>query len=81
MPVKGFEYGMGFDGVGRRGSEMIDNFMVDADGNVHIYTEHGASEHGMQFSEHRLTEACRHPGNHSSYDTAYRVAIFLSAAR
>ena len=27
--VKGFEYGMGFDGVGRRGSEMNDTFVND----------------------------------------------------
>lgn len=31
---KGFEYGMGFAGVGRRGSEMMDRFALDADGRV-----------------------------------------------
>lgn len=35
--VKGFEYGMGFDGCRRRGSEMIDAFTVDD--NKHISTE------------------------------------------
>ncbi|MFG6380812.1 MAG: chorismate synthase [Muribaculum sp.] len=44
--VKGFEYGMGFDGVGCRGSEMIDNFMVDADGNVHTATNHSGGIQG-----------------------------------
>lgn len=29
--AKGFEYGMGFNGVGKRGSEMIDNFTVEGD--------------------------------------------------
>ncbi len=29
--AKGFDYGMGFDGVGRRGSEMIDTFIPASD--------------------------------------------------
>ncbi len=32
--VKGFEYGMGFDGVGCRGSEMLDEFVCHADGSI-----------------------------------------------
>ncbi len=44
--VKGFEYGMGFDGVGRRGSEMIDNFTVSADGKVHTVTNHSGGIQG-----------------------------------
>lgn len=32
--AKGFDYGMGFAGVGRRGSEMIDTFTTDNDGKI-----------------------------------------------
>lgn len=32
--AKGFDYGMGFSGVSCRGSEMIDRFVVDGNGNV-----------------------------------------------
>lgn len=33
---KGFEYGMGFAGVGRRGSEVLDPFAVGADGKIGV---------------------------------------------
>lgn len=39
--AKGFDFGMGFDGVGNRGSEMIDTFMPSSD-NHHLTT---ASNH------------------------------------
>jgi chorismate synthase len=42
---KGFEYGMGFAGVGRRGSEMIDTFTV-RDGAVHTLTNHSGGIQG-----------------------------------
>jgi chorismate synthase len=42
---KGFEYGMGFAGVGRRGSEMIDTFTV-RDGAVHTQTNHSGGIQG-----------------------------------
>lgn len=32
--AKGFEYGLGFDGCGRRGSETVDEFFVDDNGAV-----------------------------------------------
>jgi chorismate synthase len=42
---KGFEYGMGFAGVGRRGSEMIDTFTV-RDGAVRTLTNHSGGIQG-----------------------------------
>jgi chorismate synthase len=43
--AKGFEYGMGFAGVARRGSEMIDRFTV-ADGKVRTLTNHSGGIQG-----------------------------------
>lgn len=43
--AKGFEYGMGFAGVARRGSEMIDRFTV-TDGNVRTLTNHSGGIQG-----------------------------------
>jgi chorismate synthase len=42
---KGFEYGMGFAGVSRRGSEMIDTFTV-RDGAVHTLSNHSGGIQG-----------------------------------
>ena len=42
---KGFEYGMGFAGVSRRGSEMIDTFAVE-DGAVRTLTNHSGGIQG-----------------------------------
>jgi chorismate synthase len=42
---KGFEYGMGFEGVGRRGSEMIDTFTT-RDGHVATLTNHSGGIQG-----------------------------------
>lgn len=44
--VKGFDYGMGFDGVGRRGSEMIDNFLADGKGGVTTASNHSGGIQG-----------------------------------
>ncbi len=43
--AKGFEYGMGFDGVCRRGSEMIDIFSAEG-GNIHTLTNHSGGIQG-----------------------------------
>jgi chorismate synthase len=43
--AKGFEYGMGFAGVARRGSEMIDRFTV-IDGKVRTLTNHSGGIQG-----------------------------------
>lgn len=42
---KGFEYGMGFDGASRRGSEMIDAFTL-RDGDIHTTTNHSGGIQG-----------------------------------
>ena len=44
--VKGFEYGMGFAGVGKRGSEMIDRFYADDAGNIKTSTNHSGGIQG-----------------------------------
>lgn len=44
--VKGFEYGMGFAGVGKRGSEMIDRFCTDETGNIKTSTNHSGGIQG-----------------------------------
>lgn len=43
--AKGFEYGMGFAGVGHRGSEMIDIFTRDG-GTLHTLTNHSGGIQG-----------------------------------
>lgn len=43
--AKGFEYGMGFDGVGNRGSEMIDLF-TNAGGTIRATTNHSGGIQG-----------------------------------
>ena len=42
----GFEYGMGFDGACRRGSEMLDRFVTDADGSIKTATNHSGGIQG-----------------------------------
>lgn len=44
--VKGFEYGMGFDGVGHRGSEMLDRFIRRSDGSIGTLTNHSGGIQG-----------------------------------
>jgi chorismate synthase len=44
--VKGFEYGMGFAGVGHRGSEMVDLFVPDGDGGITTTTNHSGGIQG-----------------------------------
>lgn len=44
--VKGFDYGMGFDGVGRRGSEMLDNFVPAPDGRIRAAANHSGGIQG-----------------------------------
>lgn len=44
--VKGFEYGMGFKGVGSRGSEMIDDFLMGNDGKIMTRTNHSGGIQG-----------------------------------
>ena len=43
--AKGFEYGMGFDGVTHRGSEMIDSF-ISIDGKITTLTNHSGGIQG-----------------------------------
>ena len=43
--AKGFEYGMGFDGVGNRGSEMNDNFTSEG-GKIHTTTNNSGGIQG-----------------------------------
>ena len=43
--AKGFEYGMGFDGVGRRGSEMVDLF-TNTGGTIRTTTNHSGGIQG-----------------------------------
>lgn len=44
--VKGVEFGMGFAGCTRRGSEMIDEFYVDAEGEIRTRTNHSGGIQG-----------------------------------
>ncbi len=44
--VKGFDYGMGFDGAAMRGSEAIDEFFVNAEGNVATHTNRSGGIQG-----------------------------------
>lgn len=43
--AKGFEYGMGFAGVGNRGSELIDNF-INNDGKINTTSNHSGGIQG-----------------------------------
>lgn len=42
----GFEYGMGFEGACRRGSEMLDRFILDPDGHVTTASNHSGGIQG-----------------------------------
>lgn len=44
--AKGFDYGMGFDDVDRRGSEVADIFYKDSDGSVRTRTNHSGGIQG-----------------------------------
>lgn len=44
--AKGFEYGMGFDGAARLGSEMNDEFTLDKRGNIATLTNHSGGIQG-----------------------------------
>ncbi len=44
--VKGVEFGMGFDGTRRRGSEVIDEFQVDGDGHIRTATNNSGGIQG-----------------------------------
>ena len=44
--AKGFEYGMGFEGCRRRGSEMLDTFVADTDGAITTLTNHSGGLQG-----------------------------------
>lgn len=44
--VKGFDYGMGFDGVSRLGSEMNDRFVLARDGRITTITNHSGGIQG-----------------------------------
>lgn len=44
--AKGFDYGLGFEDCGRRGSEMIDSFAVMADGSVGTLSNHSGGIQG-----------------------------------
>ena len=44
--AKGFDYGLGFEDCGRRGSEMIDNFAIMADGSVGTLSNHSGGIQG-----------------------------------
>ena len=54
--VKGFEYGMGFDGVQYRGSEMNDVF-IKKDGKVSTMTNHsGGIQGGISMEKISISE-------------------------
>lgn len=44
--AKGFDYGMGFDGVGSRGSDVVDEFICDEDGGIHTSTNYSGGIQG-----------------------------------
>lgn len=44
--AKGFDYGMGFAGAGRRGSEMLDSFNVDREGHIGTISNHSGGIQG-----------------------------------
>lgn len=44
--AKAFEYGMGFEGCTKRGSETIDNFTIGNDGKIHTTTNHSGGLQG-----------------------------------
>ena len=44
--VKGFEYGDGFEGVGKRGSEVNDRFISNGDGTITTTTNHSGGIQG-----------------------------------
>ncbi len=44
--AKGFEYGMGFDGVGKRGSEMLDHFYFGETGKIKTRTNNSGGIQG-----------------------------------
>lgn len=44
--AKGFEYGMGFDGAARRGTEVLDEFCISPDGSVTTRTNHSGGIQG-----------------------------------
>ncbi len=44
--AKGFEYGMGFDGCAKRGSETIDEFYTNADGTIGVKTNNSGGIQG-----------------------------------
>ncbi len=44
--AKGFDYGLGFDGCGGLGSEMIDEFTTAPDGSIHTITNHSGGIQG-----------------------------------
>jgi chorismate synthase len=44
--VKGFEYGDGFEGVGKRGSEVNDRFVSNGDGTITTTTNHSGGIQG-----------------------------------
>ncbi len=44
--AKGFDYGMGFEGAERLGSEMNDPFCLDSDGNITTITNHSGGIQG-----------------------------------
>ncbi len=44
--AKGFEYGMGFDGCAKRGSETIDEFYANTDGTINVKTNNSGGIQG-----------------------------------
>lgn len=44
--AKGFDYGLGFDDVDRRGSEVADRFTSDPDGHIHTLANHSGGIQG-----------------------------------
>lgn len=44
--AKGFEYGMGFEGATRRGSEVLDNFIADGNGRITTATNYSGGIQG-----------------------------------
>lgn len=44
--AKGFDYGMGFAGAGKRGSEVLDRFVADSHGKISTSTNHSGGIQG-----------------------------------
>lgn len=85
--AKGFDYGMGFDGVGRLGSEMNDRFVAREDGSIHTVTNHsGGIQGGISNGEDIMFRVAFKPvatlmSEVSTVDTEGRPAVIKGRGR